>query len=118
MNKGIKSTSQQDREHLNFNTVSIAALKKSRKGKHHDLMTKILEDLQNSESGFAVEVPIATLDGVSVLNLRSAMIRAAAKQGFKISTSSDDKNFYVWKAEVSKANQQLGRAQKNSARRS
>jgi hypothetical protein len=95
-----RTRAEQKRGHMNFNTARIADLKKSRKGKHHDLMVKVIEDLGNSESGFAVEIPLATLDGVSVLNLRSAIIRAAAKEGVQVSTSSDDKNFYVWKAET------------------
>jgi hypothetical protein len=95
MNKALRPTSEQKRRHLNFNTTSIADLKKSRKGKHHNLMLKIMEDLRNAQSGFAVEIPLAILDGVSVLNIRSAMIRAAAKEGMKIRTSSDDKNFCV-----------------------
>jgi len=35
---------------------------------------------------------------VKVLNLRSAIVRASAKEGIAVSTSSDDQYFYVWKA--------------------
>jgi ABC-type sugar transport system substrate-binding protein len=38
-------------------------------------------------------------DQVSIMNLRSAIVRAAAKEDFKVGTSSDEKYFYVWKDE-------------------
>lgn len=85
----------------NYGRVRIEGLRKSRKGKHHDFMAKIMEDLRGSESGFAVQIPIAAPNKISIPNLRSAVIRAAAKENMKIMTSSDDKYFYAWKAENS-----------------
>ena len=82
----------------NYGRTAIEGLKKSRKGKHHDLMNKIMEDLRESASGFAVRIPLSSTDQVPILNLRSAIVRIAAKEGIAVSTSSDDENFYVWKA--------------------
>lgn len=73
-------------------------LNKSRKGKHHDLVRGIMEDLRKVEAGFAVKIPLASAEGVSVINLRSAIMRAAEKENFSIGTSADDKDFYVWKS--------------------
>jgi hypothetical protein len=42
---------------------------------------------------------LSSIKGVSVLNLRSAIVRAANRDGTKVSTSSDEQNFYVWEAE-------------------
>ena len=81
----------------NFGRTLISGLKKSRKGKHYDLLRKIMQDLRKSQSGFAVKIPLASLDGVSVLNLRSAIVRATSKEKTRIATSSDDEYFYVWK---------------------
>lgn len=81
----------------NYSRVPISTLKKSRKGKHHGLIEGIMEDLRGVERGFAVKIPLASTDGVSVLNLRSAITRAAAKEDIHIATSADDENFYVWK---------------------
>jgi hypothetical protein len=75
-------------------------LKKSRKGKHHELMVKIMQDLRKSEPGFAVQIPLAGIDDVSILNLRAAIVRAAAKEKIKVLTSCDDEQFYVWKADL------------------
>ncbi|HKU24181.1 MAG TPA: hypothetical protein VJQ54_01850 [Candidatus Sulfotelmatobacter sp.] len=82
----------------NYGRTLISGLKKSRKGKHHDLLFKIMEDLRNSQSGLAVTVPLASIDGVSVLNLRSAIVRAASKEKIHVATASDTDHFYVWKA--------------------
>jgi hypothetical protein len=83
----------------NYGRTPISGLKKSRKGKHHELMDRILEDLKKSVPSYAVRIPLSDIKGVSVLNLRSAIVRAAHKAGIPVSTSSDDENFYVWKAQ-------------------
>ena len=81
----------------NYSTVPVNTLKKSRKGKHHDLMVGIMEDLRRLAKGRAIKIPLAGTDGVSALNLRSAITRAAAKEDIHIATSADDENFYVWR---------------------
>ena len=80
----------------NYGRTPISELKKSRKGKHHNLLLKIMEDLHKSQSGFAVTIPLAGI-GISVLNLRSAVVRAASKAKLSVATSSDDENFYLWR---------------------
>jgi hypothetical protein len=88
----------ENRRFPNYGRTAISGLKKSRKGKHHGLLMKIMDDLRKSQSGYAVTVPLASIGGIPVLNLRSAIVRAASKEGINISTSSDDESFYVWKA--------------------
>ena len=102
MEKRVKEPPEPQRGHPHFKRAAISGLKRSRKGKHHELMLKVMEDLRDSESGFAVEIPLAATGGTGVLNLRSAILRASAKEGLEVSTSSDDKNFYVWKAQKAK----------------
>src|SRR5690348_10224333 len=81
----------------NYERVPVSTLKKSRKGKHYDLLEKIMEDLRDVETGFAVRIPLAKVGEVSVLNLRSAISRAAAKEGIAVATSATDDDFFVWK---------------------
>jgi hypothetical protein len=83
----------------NYGRVLISVLKRSRKGKHHELMSKIMEDLKRSAPSYAVRIPLSSIEGIPVLNLRSAIVRAAKKDGISVSTSSDDQDFYVWKAQ-------------------
>jgi hypothetical protein len=97
----VKGRHKQDldkRGYPNYGRALVAGLKKSRKGKHHDLLSKIMEDLRESAPGFAVRIPLSSADQTPVVNLRSAIVRTAAKEGISVSTSSDDDNFYVWKA--------------------
>jgi hypothetical protein len=84
----------------NYARTLVSRLKRSRKGKHHELMGRIMEDLKKSPPTFAVCVPLSSVKGVSVLNLRSAIVRVAHKAGIRVSTSSDNENFYVWKAQT------------------
>lgn len=90
---------EKEKGYPNYGRALISGLKKSRKGRYHELMRRIMEDLRKSAPGYAVRIPLSSLEEVSVLNLRSAIVRAARKDGICVSTSSDDQNFYVWKAE-------------------
>jgi hypothetical protein len=94
----MKNGKAPPRGYPNYGRTAIGPLKKSRKGKHHALLAKIMEDLRNAVPGFAVCIPLIGVADVSVLNLRSAIVRAAAKENINVSTSSDDEHFYVWKA--------------------
>ena len=80
-----------------YERVPVSGLKKSRKGKHRDLVTRILENLRTLPPDRAVKIPLSSIGGVSVLNLRSAVARATAKENIKVATSADDESFYVWK---------------------
>src|SRR5246500_6063458 len=90
---------KEEKRYPNYGRVLISALKKSRKGKHHELLGRIMEDLKKSAPGYAVRIPLSSVKGLSILNLRSAIVRATNNEGMSVSTSSDDQNFYVWKAQ-------------------
>ena len=79
-----------------YRQVALSTLRKGRRGKHHDLVEGILEELQALSVGSALEVP---LDGVAIglANVRSAVHRGAAAKGLEIETLADEKNFYVFK---------------------
>jgi hypothetical protein len=84
---------------LNYDRVILANLRRSRRGKHHDLLQGVFEDLQTLPGGSAIRIPLAELDGITLANLRSAVHRASASRGLGIETLSDESNFYIWKAE-------------------
>jgi hypothetical protein len=81
----------------NYEIVSAEDLGKTRRGKHHDLMAKIMADLKVVGHGSAIKIPLKEVKNVSVPKLRAAITRASAAKGVKISTSSDPENFYVWR---------------------
>jgi hypothetical protein len=84
---------------LNYDRVVLANLRRSRRGKHHDLLQGVFQDLQTLPTGSAIKIPLSELDGITLANLRSAVHRASASRGLGIETLSDEGNFYIWKAE-------------------
>ena len=91
---GKKST---DRHAPNYETVSIDDLRKTRRGKHHDFVSGVMSDLEVLKEGSAIKIPLKDVKGESVINLRSAVNRASAAKGLRISTSSDANYFYIWR---------------------
>jgi hypothetical protein len=82
---------------LKYRRVVITGLERGRRGKHHELVQGILEELKTAPSGSALEVPLIDVGGIGLANLRSAVHRASTSEGLAIETLADEKNFYVWK---------------------
>jgi hypothetical protein len=82
---------------LQYRRVAIVDLDRGRRGKHHELVQGILEELKTASSASALEIPLADVGGIGLANLRSAVHRASTLQGLAIETLADEKNFYVWK---------------------
>jgi hypothetical protein len=80
-----------------YRQVEITDLKTGRRGKHHDLVEGIVQELATLQAGSALEIPLADVGGVGLANLRSAVHRAATSRGLEIETVADEGNFYVWK---------------------
>lgn len=81
-----------------YGRVRIKDLPNTRRGKHFDLLNRILEDLENVPSGSAVSVPLKDTGGIGLASLRSAVNRATRAKGLRVETQSDPQYFYVWKA--------------------
>jgi hypothetical protein len=84
---------------LNYDRVVLANVRRNRRGKHHDLIQGIFQDLETLPAGSAIKLPMAKLDGITLANLRSAVHRASASRGLEVETLSDEDNFYIWKGE-------------------
>jgi hypothetical protein len=72
-----------------------ADVPRGRNGKHKQVVTQILADLDQIERDGALKVPLAELSN-SKENVRSALNRASRKNGRTIATASDDLFLYVW----------------------
>ena len=83
------------RAKMNFKSMLQADVPHSRNGKHKDIVTRILSDLDQVEKGAALKVPLAEL-AESKERVRSALNRATRKRGDKVATASDDTYLYVW----------------------
>jgi hypothetical protein len=81
---------------LQYRRVAVADLNRGRRGKHHDLVQGILQELRLPSPGSALEIPLAEVGGTGLASLRSAVHRASISEGLSIETLADGKNFYVW----------------------
>jgi hypothetical protein len=84
-------------EALNFSSVLKINVPLGRNGKHKDLVTKILSDLERAKADAAVCVPLDGLDGEKMQNVRSALNRVTREKNMDVATSTDDKYLYVWR---------------------
>ena len=81
---------------MRFKSVLQADVPKGRDGKHKEIVTTLLSDIEQLEAGSALKIPLADLPD-SKENIRAALSRAASQKNLRISTSSNDDFLYVWK---------------------
>src|SRR5919201_6975209 len=79
-----------------FTRIRRAEVPHERKGKHHELVSHIVQDLVRLRLGEALQVPRSAFGEESLERVRAALSRAVKKTGVEIGTSSDDDNLYVW----------------------
>jgi DNA helicase TIP49 (TBP-interacting protein) len=80
---------------MNFKTVPQVDVPQGRNGKHKEIVTKILSDLDQLPEGVAVKVPLKNLEE-SKENVRSALNRAVHKSNRNVVTATDADFLYVW----------------------
>jgi hypothetical protein len=80
---------------MNFESMAQADVPQGRNGKHREIVTKILSDLDQLTTGVALKVPLAQL-AASKEKVRSALNRATRKSGRTVTTASDGAFLYVW----------------------
>ena len=80
---------------MNFKSLRTADVPRGRRGKHKDLVTRILSDLDQIDRGVAIKVPLDALPQGKA-NVRSALNRAARQHDRTIVTASDDTYLYIW----------------------
>lgn len=82
---------------LKYRQVKVAGLNQGRRGKHYDLIFRVLQQLRTLPPGSAMEIPLADVGGIGLANLRSAVYRGSTSHGLEIETRAAEENFYVWK---------------------
>jgi hypothetical protein len=91
----------------NGNSTHYASMNRSevpqgRKGKHRKAVADILADLSKLNTKQAVKIPLSSLNGEKMQNLRSALNRVTRERNIAVETSSDEKYMYVWRADPAK----------------
>ena len=80
---------------MHFKTMVQADVPQGRNGRHKEIVSIILQDLDRIHDGSALKVPLTELaDGKE--KVRSALNRATRKAGRNVATASDATFLYVW----------------------
>lgn len=80
---------------MHFKTMEQTGVPQGRNGKHKEIITTILKDLDNLKAGSALKVPLADLSQ-SKEKVRSALNRATHKESRKVATATDANFLYIW----------------------
>jgi hypothetical protein len=83
----------------NYAAIDRSDIPQGRKGKHRKAVADIIADLAKLTDQQAVKIPLSSLDGEKMQNLRSALNRVTREKNIPVETSSDEKYFYVWRAD-------------------
>src|SRR5271157_4470371 len=86
-----------------FKTMAQANVPQGRKGKHQQIVSIILKDLDKLQDGSAIKVPLAELVE-NKEKVRSALNRATRKSGRAVATASDANFLYIWNVSASRQN--------------
>jgi len=87
---------------MHYESVNRADVPGGRKGKHRKAVADILADLSKLKVQQAVKVPLNTLNGEKMQNLRSALNRVTRERNIAVETSSDENYLYIWRADPPK----------------
>lgn len=80
---------------MNFKTTAQTDVPQGRNGKHKEIVSRILSDLDQVRPGVALKVPLADLISTKE-KVRSALNRASHKTGRTVATATDADFLYVW----------------------
>ena len=84
-----------DQAPAHFKTMAQVNVPQGRNGKHKQIVSTILKDLDKLKDDSAIKVPLAELVE-SKEKVRSALNRATRKAGRTVATASDGSFLYVW----------------------
>jgi DNA helicase TIP49 (TBP-interacting protein) len=88
-------SARSNKSSMNFKTMAQLDVPQGRNGKHKQVVTSILADLDKLQDGAALKVPLADL-AESKEKVRSALNRAIHKTRRNVATASDENFLYVW----------------------
>jgi hypothetical protein len=83
-----------------FESILQIDVPKGRDGKHKQIISELLEGIDQLRNGSALKVALAELPDTKE-NIRSALSRATKQRKIDIATSSDENFLYVWKTHPS-----------------
>jgi hypothetical protein len=91
-----------DGNDTHYTPMNRSDVPQGRKGKHRKAVGDILGDLAKLNAQQAIKIPLSSLNGEKMQNLRSALNRVTREKNIPVETSSDEKYLYVWRADPPK----------------
>jgi DNA helicase TIP49 (TBP-interacting protein) len=88
-------STRNNKSSMNFKTMAQLDVPQGRNGKHKQIVSSILADLDKLQEGAALKVPLVDL-AESKEKVRSALNRAIHKTRRNVATASDENFLYVW----------------------
>ena len=79
-----------------FEAVNRRDVPSDRKGKHHEIVGQIMQDLVGLAARSALKIPLVRLGDTKIEHIRAALSRAAAKAGMTVASRVDETYLYVW----------------------
>jgi hypothetical protein len=76
--------------------VYLHSVPRGRRGKHNEIVAKILEDLDTLQDGTALRIPLESFGDQKLANVRAAVSRATKQREMPIASASDSGYFYLW----------------------
>jgi hypothetical protein len=95
--KSMATNSGSKNNPMKFQSILQHDVPKGRDGKHKQIVTQLLSDIEQLADGSALKIPLAELPDTKE-NIRSALNRATRQIGIEVATSSDSEFLYVWKS--------------------
>ena len=83
---------------MKFEAIAQIDVPHGRNGKHKEVVTKLLYELEQLGGGKALKIRITQLPDTKE-NIRSALNRATRQKGLNVATSADANYLYIWKTE-------------------
>src|SRR5580658_6262472 len=94
----MATNSESNSAPMKFESILQLNVPKGRDGKHKQIVTQLLSDIDQLETGSALRVPLSALPDTKE-NIRAALSRATRQRGVEVATSSDEDNLYIWRVE-------------------
>lgn len=79
-----------------FQSIPQVDVPKGREGKHKQIISRLLSDLEQLATDRALQIPLSALPDCKE-NIRAALNRATRQRGIDVATSSDPHYLYVWR---------------------
>ena len=94
----MATNSESNSAPMKFESILQLNVPRGRDGKHKQIVTQLLSDIDQLETGSALRVPLSALPDTKE-NIRAALNRATRQRGVEVATSSDEDNLYIWRVE-------------------